>query len=169
MIAEKSLNKNQELKPHKRKYLQRLKTGQIYFRAKGKAIARLPNDETSPEFTEAYDRLLGELKAGLHGEGRKGRPSDSAPASSPKKGSHVYFAQSGNLVKIGFASCLGNRLSQMRCDSAEPITLLGVVRGPRAIEELLHWQFAKYWKHGEWFSLEGRLADFVAEHFPAVS
>lgn len=39
------------------KYLDRAKTGQIYFRVNGKRIERLPDDESSPEFASAYDGL----------------------------------------------------------------------------------------------------------------
>jgi integrase len=61
----------------KRKYIQRLKTGHLYFRANGKTIERLPDDESSIEFARAYDRLIGELGVGKHGGKPRpgGRPS----------------------------------------------------------------------------------------------
>ena len=60
----------------KRKYLQRLKSGQIYFRVGGKTRARLPDDELSPEFATQYNTLVAALRAGQFGDqpSRVGRP-----------------------------------------------------------------------------------------------
>jgi integrase len=59
------------------KYLDRAKTGQIYFRINGKRIERLPDDEASPEFAAAYGRLMaahdrGELFGGTPRRARQG-------------------------------------------------------------------------------------------------
>lgn len=59
------------------KYLHR-PNGRILFRVGGKTIERLPDDETSVEFADAYDRLIAELRAGKFGKrGAVGRPAGS--------------------------------------------------------------------------------------------
>jgi integrase len=67
--------------PAKRKYLQRLKGGQIYFRVGGKTRARLPDDEASSEFVAQYDALVAAMRAGQFGDqpSRVGRPVQGMP------------------------------------------------------------------------------------------
>lgn len=46
--------------PARLKYIDRAKTGQIYFRMNGKRLARLPDDQSSAEFAAEYDYLMNE-------------------------------------------------------------------------------------------------------------
>lgn len=67
----------------KLKYLQRLKTGEIYFRKGGRTIARLPNDELSEAFKQQYAALLKEdIKA--RPVGRPSKMLKPKPAPGPK-------------------------------------------------------------------------------------
>lgn len=73
------------------KYLQRLKTGEIYFRKGGRTLGRLPGLEGSPEFMSAYRALLAE-----HGTPVVlGRPSTTIkPRPEPGKSPSIeHFAE----------------------------------------------------------------------------
>jgi hypothetical protein len=147
------------------KYLHRPRPGTIYFRVGGWTIARLPDDESSPEFAALYDRLLAQ-----YAEIRKpvGRPRAAAIIGTGLEtpiGAHVYFLRDGDRVKIGHASSLKQRISKLQVGSARPLTLIGVVPGSREIERFIHWQFRKHRERGEWFRIEGALAQFLAENF----
>jgi integrase len=61
----------------KRKYLQRYPDGSIFFRKSGKVLGRLPDDESSPEFAEEYDRLFATL-------GKTAKPGRPAAMHRPK-------------------------------------------------------------------------------------
>jgi hypothetical protein len=77
----------------------------------------------------------------------------------------VYFiaAPSAGLVKIGHSFHPGHRLRGLQTLSPVPLTLLGSIPGGQKAETQLHRRFADYRSHGEWFRLEGDLAEYVRE------
>lgn len=82
--------------------------------------------------------------------------------------SNVYFisAPSLRLVKIGTSNSPQKRLQEIQVGSACPVFLAAVVDGGAAVEQSLHSRFAHLRSHGEWFSLAGELAEFIATLSP---
>jgi hypothetical protein len=80
----------------------------------------------------------------------------------------VYFVQSGSggPIKIGKTSGKpGNRLTGLRCGSAEELQLLGVIQdAPEILEKELHKRFSTLRVRGEWFRPDVELLHFIAEH-----
>lgn len=75
---------------------------------------------------------------------------------------YVYFIQCGTRVKIGYASDVRQRFSCLQVASPEPLTLRAVVEAvPPNDEGTLHKRFRAYRRRGEWFALEGELAEYV--------
>ena len=64
----------------------------------------------------------------------------------------IYFirAATGH-IKIGTATDLKERLSNLQAGNPMPLTVLAVVPGKRAEERALHAEFAEYRAAGEWF------------------
>jgi Meiotically up-regulated gene 113 len=82
-------------------------------------------------------------------------PSPSSSSNSGKS-TRVYFARSGNQIKIGAATNPQRRIESFR--TARPgIKLLGHVAGGREVENRLHRQFSKDCLGGEWFCLTPEL------------
>lgn len=73
----------------------------------------------------------------------------------------VYFIQAilGGPVKVGWATDLPRRLSELQVGSPVVLGLLGQFAGTKADEETLHGQLRALHSHGEWFipgeALEG--------------
>lgn len=75
----------------------------------------------------------------------------------------VYFIQCGAHVKIGVATDLGLRLSAIQIGSPEAMRVLAVIENAGLEKEReLHARFASLRVRGEWFSVEGALADYLA-------
>lgn len=69
---------------------------------------------------------------------------------------HVYFAQSGDLIKIGWSSNVPQRMRDL---GTKPIHL---IPGTMQDEKAMHHRFGAQWERGELFRNEGALADFLA-------
>lgn len=82
----------------------------------------------------------------------------------------VYFvcAPKSQLVKIGLAVDVQRRFAQLQAMSPEPIHLLGVIEGDRALECRLHRRFALNRHHGEWFNLTSSIREYVLENLSGV-
>lgn len=80
----------------------------------------------------------------------------------------VYFVQAGEggPIKIGFSVRVDLRLSKIRADNHEPVSLLGVMDGDQEAEVALHARFQR--RRGEWFEFEptADLLDFIAKLNP---
>lgn len=77
----------------------------------------------------------------------------------------VYFVQSMDTerIKIGFTRNLKKRMSKMQTDSSEQLKVLFAF-DPLPIEEkALHTAFADHRVHGEWFSPDSELLEFIEE------
>lgn len=94
-------------------------------------------------------------------------------APTPKRRQHrvIYFldSPSHNLIKIGVASNLDQRLAQLRGGSPVDLTLLGTIDcfNHGALELELHRQFDQLRMRGEWFHGHKDLRDYIADHATA--
>ena len=77
----------------------------------------------------------------------------------------VYFIQrdSDNLVKIGFTKNLQSRLHAHKKEHGH-LSLLGIVKGARFREKLLHIAFHDARITGKWFTLTPELKAFIDEY-----
>lgn len=83
------------------------------------------------------------------------------PRKEPK---WVYFARAGrsSRVKIGTTSSVASRMNGLSHPLIGKLRVLGVVPGGYEVERRMHQRFAEYHVKGEWFTLSGELAEFVA-------
>lgn len=93
--------------------------------------------------------------------------SEVVPEPPPKvrrqKGkSYIYFARSGNAVKIGISCAPTKRLKSMATGNHGEMKLLGIIPGNRAREVAMHKKFKKYRIKGEWFHLVPEITKYVA-------
>lgn len=65
----------------------------------------------------------------------------------------VYFIGSmrGELVKIGYATDLANRMRHLQTGSPVKLEVLAAVIGGIGLEREYHRRFAEFREHGEWF------------------
>lgn len=63
----------------------------------------------------------------------------------------VYFAECGGKIKVGIASNVKTRLSQLRTGAAQPVTLIASVAGDSDLERALHKRLKRHHIDGEWF------------------
>ena len=77
--------------------------------------------------------------------------------------SWIYFVQPGDepFVKIGYARDIGRRLCSMRTDNHRALRVLVLFQGTKDSEERLHLRFKEHRARGEWFRLEGTLAETI--------
>lgn len=75
----------------------------------------------------------------------------------------VYFIGTleHEMVKIGFSANVNRRLKELQAGSPVKLAVIHKVKGNVTYERELHNQFKECRKHGEWFSLEGKLKDFL--------
>jgi hypothetical protein len=76
--------------------------------------------------------------------------------------SRIYFIRGGDLVKIGVTDDVRQRLRQLQVGSPTKLELIGEMPGDENYERALHRAFAGLAEHGEWFRLDGKLAEFIA-------
>jgi hypothetical protein len=90
---------------------------------------------------------------------------ESLPArsQSSREEQSVYFVQSGEFVKIGISSGAANRLQKMQVGNPTKMEPLFSLPGGKEREAALHGRFRAYHHRGEWFRLEGELADFCSD------
>lgn len=75
----------------------------------------------------------------------------------------VYFIQCGKRVKIGVATDVLSRLMSLQIGSPEPLRLRAVIENAGMKQEReLHAKFDAQRLRGEWFTLDGDLAAFIA-------
>jgi hypothetical protein len=80
----------------------------------------------------------------------------------------IYYVHAPELgmVKIGFATDVSQRFSKIQSDSPTRLVILAAEDGDLVVEAERHARFASLRRRGEWFSLEGELAEFVASLSP---
>lgn len=106
----------------------------------------------------------------LTDEGRAVVARLPSPAAYPN-GWGVYFiqGQTTRLIKIGYASSVGARLTLLQCGSPDLLALIGHEPAPREREAVLHRQFADARAHGEWFRPTHALLDYIRRLQRAVA
>lgn len=68
-------------------------------------------------------------------------------------------------IKIGFSgNDVARRLSALQIGCPDPLTVMGVMPGPRELEEALHGIFAHHHIRGEWFFPGDDLLGYMATH-----
>lgn len=75
----------------------------------------------------------------------------------------VYFIHAGDLVKIGTAKSVKNRIQALQSGCPHPMRLVHFVSGSKATEKKFHKLFSHLRRHLEWFSLDGDLLDYLLE------
>ena len=101
----------------------------------------------------------------LQGEMREwNRVGDKRASRRFRAPGRVYFVRSGDLIKIGFAQNVNERISDLRTASASQIHLIVSIRGSRYSEQCLHWQFRPSRERGEWFRETDDLRAFIEAH-----
>lgn len=74
---------------------------------------------------------------------------------------YVYFIRSDGLVKIGFSTDVAKRLNNIRVGCPTGGKLVAAIPGTEDTETYFHKLFSKYRERGEWFRIEGLLADML--------
>lgn len=100
----------------------------------------------------------------LHEEARGWRDHGDRPRSRRGRDGLVYFVRSGEKVKIGFANDLDSRVRHLQNSAPTELEIMGTIAGTKDIERFLHHIFRKRRLHGEWFSLDQPLREFIHEH-----
>ena len=72
-----------------------------------------------------------------------------------------YAMLSGEAVKIGYSTNPRARASQVRCNTPADVDLVGYIPGTVEDERAIHARLSEWRISGEWFRLEGNVADFV--------
>lgn len=75
----------------------------------------------------------------------------------------IYFASSGDYVKIGFSRSLKKRIKKYSTENPLPITLLHSEPGTYETEKLTHKRFWHLRAHHEWFRMTQELLDYIEE------
>jgi hypothetical protein len=68
----------------------------------------------------------------------------------------VYFAQKGDLIKIGWSQSVRSRITSLKA------RMIGVHPGGRDVEAAVHARFAHLRVAGEWFRPEADLLEYIA-------
>lgn len=95
----------------------------------------------------------------------KGRPRGDGTVSHRNRPGHVYIFQKGRraVVKIGYSGDHEGRMASLQTSTPDKMRLIALIPGSRSVEAALHKRFREYRLSGEWFRLEGTLAEYVAE------
>ncbi len=81
-------------------------------------------------------------------------------------GGRIYFVEGANLglVKIGYATRVLRRISELTTGCPVRLELRAIAIGTFDDERRLHRRFAHLRKHGEWFRLDAELRALIARH-----
>ena len=82
--------------------------------------------------------------------------SDYCEWDSPK--AYVYFITDGRYVKVGKATNIKTRLSDLQVSNPRPLTCIAIIpctdiKAAHQAEHILHRRFTKYRMGGEWFDI----------------
>lgn len=92
---------------------------------------------------------------------RKALRLDQCYEKSPGLLYFILMEGPEQFVKIGIASSVMTRLSTLQVCCPYPVRVLKVVDGAWHLERSLHKRFAHLHARGEWFRLEGELAELI--------
>lgn len=94
---------------------------------------------------------------------------ERATPDRQKTNGFVYFAKSGDYVKIGFSTKPKWRTDSFLCGNPYGIELLRVVEGTRETETAFHHRFKEYRHRLEWFRLDGELKAWLESDNAALA
>lgn len=78
--------------------------------------------------------------------------------------SFVYFVKAGPFLKIGWSYRPAARFGRSQTYCPYDLETVLVISGDSDTESLFHWRFSDLYERGEWFRIEGELADFVTRY-----
>lgn len=81
--------------------------------------------------------------------------------------SQVYVVGFDHYVKIGYSSRRPLRQRELEGFLPVPLTVYAIISADSSFERKLHKRFAPYRLNGEWFKLDGQLADWINAGCPA--
>lgn len=76
----------------------------------------------------------------------------------------LYFATTGNYVKIGQSDNPTARVRQIQIHCPEPVKLAGTMPGTQEDERAVHRLFHEHRVRGEWFRLEQPILDYIKDY-----
>ncbi len=74
----------------------------------------------------------------------------------------IYFIECQGHVKIGFARNVAKRIADLQTACPFPLKLLAKIAGNLWEERDYHARFEIHRRQGEWFILDGSLAQYIA-------
>ncbi len=75
--------------------------------------------------------------------------------------SYIYVMECAGFVKIGLTQNPNSRLAICQTFSPFPVRLIGFLEGTRQQEAALHAKLSAHRVRGEWFRMEGAVADYI--------
>ena len=75
----------------------------------------------------------------------------------------IYFIQHTDFIKIGYTKEIHKRLNQLQVSCPVKLKVLGLIPGGFEDESKHHIMFEHLRSHGEWFSANQELIDFIAK------
>ena len=75
--------------------------------------------------------------------------------------SGIYVVGFASFVKIGWSGCIEKRIEEVQQGVPETLTLYRCLEGDIRDERNLHHRFRAHRTRGEWFRLEGELAEWI--------
>lgn len=73
----------------------------------------------------------------------------------------IYFIQHTDFIKIGYTKEIHKRLGQLQVSCPVKLKVLGLIQGTYDDEAKYHNMFNHIHSHGEWFSANQELIDFI--------
>lgn len=91
------------------------------------------------------------------------RPDVENLPRSLKGWCYIYVLRDGDIVKIGRAVNVKQRLTELKTGHHRPLTLMAAIPAHAALEAAIHERFARERQHGEWFVLSDSLRRFIEQ------
>ena len=121
-----------------------------------------------PEISDATILRAEELNAewDLRRRAKSGESTSEPIRPNILQGESIYVVGFNIYVKIGWTTDMSRRIEELECRLPEPLIIHATFKGTRRIETALHGKYDAYRLRGEWFRLEGHLADWIAAGCP---
>ena len=135
--------------PYVNRYKDRTGKMRYYVRRPGCRQVALKGEPGSREFLQSYAAVLSVA------------PTVRKVWPKIKKG-HVYYAEMGDLIKIGFTINLKRRQSTYRTHAAKAVQIIASEPGTMYDEKRMHQRFAAHRVEREWFRRNPELLAHIA-------
>ena len=73
----------------------------------------------------------------------------------------IYFIKDGEHIKIGFSKNPDKRFIDIQVSSPRKLKLLGIIKGGRGLEQMIHSKFNHLRVQGEWFKSAPEILNFM--------